>query len=216
MNTDRLIDILSADPEPVHSSQLGKVLLLAIVAGAAAAVVLMLATVGPRPALQTTAHLEWLAMKLLFALSVVGVGVPLLSRSMRPGLEDNTNWALILLPFLAAIAAALAVLLLGQPQARKAMLHGATAVSSGRCLLCILFFAAIPLGAVICAVRKGAPTRLKLSGGIAGVVAGGIGAAAYAFNCNSDTIPFIAVWYGAAIVLCAVIGAQLGPRVLRW
>ena len=79
-----------------------------------------------------------------------------------------------------------------------------------------MFFAAIPLAAVIYALRKGAPTRLKLCGGIAGIVAGGIGAAAYAFNCTSDTIPFIAIWYGAAIVLCAVIGAQLGPRVLRW
>jgi hypothetical protein len=37
--------------------------------------------------------------------------------------------------------------------------------------------------------------------------AGGLGAAAYAFNCTSDTIPFIAVCYGAAIALCAFIGA---------
>jgi len=216
MNTDRLIDILSVDPEPVDSGQLGKVLLLAIVAGGAAAVALMLATVGLRPDLQSTAHLEWLAVKLLFALSVIGAGVPLLSRSIRPGLEDETNWALIFLPFLTAIAVALAVLLIGEPQARGAMLRGATSISSARCLLCIVFFAALPLAAVIWAVRKGAPTRLKLCGGIAGIVAGGIGAAAYAFNCTSDTIPFIAIWYGMAITLCAFIGALLGPRVFRW
>ena len=216
MNTDRLIDMLSVDPEPVDGGQLGKVLLPAIVTGGAAAVALMFATVGPRPDLQSTAHLEWLAVKLLFALSVIGTGVPLLNRSIHPGLEDETNWVLIFLPFLAAGAVALAMLLLSQPQAREAMLRGATRVSSARCLLCIMFFAAIPLAAVICAVRKGAPTRLKLCGGLAGIVAGGIGAVAYAFACTSDTIPFIAIWYGTAIVLCAVIGALLGPRVLRW
>jgi hypothetical protein len=217
MNTQRLIDILSVDPEPVDSGQLGKALLLAIVAGGAAAFALMLATVGPRPDLQSTAHLEWLAVKLLFTLSVIATGVPLLNRAIRPGLEDRTNWLLISLPFLGAIAVALAMLLLGQPQATGAMLRGATKVSSVRCLLCIVFFAAIPLVALIGTLRsKGAPTRLKLCGGIAGIVAGGIGAAAYAFNCASDTIPFIAIWYGAAIVLCAIIGAQLGPRVLRW
>jgi hypothetical protein len=216
MNTDRLIDMLSIDPEPVDRGQLGKVLLLAILLGGAAALGLMLATVGPRADLQSTGHLEWLAVKLCFALSVIGMGVPLLNRSIRPGLEKETNWLSIILPFLGAIAVALAVLLLSQPLARGAMLRGATSISSGRCLVCIVFFAAVPLAAVIWAVRKGAPTRLKLSGAIAGIVAGGIGAAAYAFNCTSDTIPFIAIWYGAAIALCAVIGALIGPRVLRW
>ena len=216
MNTDRLIDMLSVDPEPVNNRQLGKMLILAIVAGGVAAFGLMLSTVGPRPDLQSTAHIEWVAVKLLFAVTVISTGVPLLNRSIRPGLENETNWRLVFLPFLIAIAIALAMLLLGHLQAWGAMLRGATSASPVRCLLCIVFFAAIPLAAVVWALRKGAPTRLKLSGGIAGIVAGGIGAAAYAFACMSDTIPFIAIWYGAAILLCAFIGAQLGPRVLRW
>jgi hypothetical protein len=69
---------------------------------------------------------------------------------------------------------------------------------------------------LIWALRKGAPTCLKRGGAIAGIVAGAIGAAAYAFNCASDSVPFIAIWYGAAVLLCAFIGAQLGPRFLRW
>ena len=74
MNTDRLIDILSVDAEPVNSGQLGKMLILAIGASGAAALGLMLATVGPRPDLQSTAHLEWTAVKLLYALSVLAHG----------------------------------------------------------------------------------------------------------------------------------------------
>jgi hypothetical protein len=117
---------------------------------------------------------------------------------------------------LAVLVLALAMLLLGRGHAWSGMLLGATPVSWARCLIYIVFFAAIPFGALIWALRTGAPTRLKLCGAIAGVVAGGLGAAAYALSCISDTMGFIAIWYGAAIVLCAVIGAQLGPRLLRW
>jgi len=96
------------------------------------------------------------------------------------------------------------------------MLRGAHPVSPARCLVCITFFAAVPFAALIWALRQGAPTRLSLSGAIAGVTAGGLGAAAYALACTSDTIPFIAICYGAAIAICAFVGAQLGPRLLRW
>ena len=216
MNTDRLIDILSANLEPACLGQFEKMLILAMTTGGAAAFGLMLATVGPRPDLHSTAHLEWLALKLVFALSVIGAGVPPLVRSARPGFENVTNWAVALFPFFAAIAIALAMLLLGSPGAWKGMILGARTISSARCVLCTVFFAAIPLAALIWALRRGAPTRLKLSGAIAGIVAGGIGAAAFAFSCTSDTLPFIAIWYGAAIMFCAAIGAQLGPRLLRW
>jgi hypothetical protein len=51
---------------------------------------------------------------------------------------------------------------------------------------------------------------------MAGLVAGAIGAAAYAFHCPDDSLPFIALWYGGSIAFCAPVGAMLGPRVLRW
>jgi hypothetical protein len=215
MNTDRLIEMLSVDPDPVKRRQLRRTLTVAIVVGGAAAFALMLLMVGPRHDLESRVHLEWVAVKLLFSLSIVGIGVPLLNKSVRPGLEDKTNWAMILFPFIAAIVVAVAVVL-GQPRAWREMLRGATTVSPLRCQLFIIVFAAVPLTSVIYFLRQGAPTRLKLCGAIAGIVAGGLGATAYAFNCTSDSIPFIAIWYGTAIALCAVIGAQLGPRVLRW
>jgi hypothetical protein len=216
VNTDRLIDILSGNLEPACPGEFEKMLILAMATGGAAAFRLMLATLGPRPDLHSTAHLEWLAVKLIFALSVIGTGAPLLVRSARPGFENVTNWAVALFPFFAAIAVALAMLFLDGPQAWKGMLLGARRVSSAHCVLCIPFFAGVPLVALIWALRKGAPTRLKLCGAIAGIVAGGIGAAAYALSCTSDTIPFIAIWYGAAIAICAVVGAQVGPSLLRW
>ena len=89
-------------------------------------------------------------------------------------------------------------------------------MSPARCLVCTVSFATIPFATLVWAIRQGAPTQLSLSGAIAGVVAGGLGTVAYALSCSSDTIPFIAFCYGAAIALCALIGAQLGPRLLRW
>jgi hypothetical protein len=216
VNTDRLIDALSANLERVSHGRLEKTLILAMVTGGAAAFALMLATVGPRPDLQSTAHLEWSAIKLLYALSVIGAGVPFLIRSMRPGLENGTHWPVILFPLVATIVVAFVMLVLGRPQTWREMLFGANTFSPARCLLCITFFSAIPLAVLIWALRKGAPIRLRICGAIAGIVAGGLGAAAYGLACMSDTIPFIAIWYGAAIAICAVVGAQVGPSLLRW
>jgi hypothetical protein len=216
VNTDRLIDMLSANLEPVGRVSFGKTLLLAILLGSAAALILMVTTVGPRADLGSPAHLGWITVKLLFAVSVISVATPVLLRSMRPGLEKATHPGIVFLPFLAAIAAALAMLLFVTPQTWTEMLRGATSVSPARCILCITFFALVPFAALVWALRQGAPTRLSLSGALAGVVAGGLGAFAYAFTCPSDTIPFIAVFYGASIALCACIGAQLGPLLLRW
>jgi hypothetical protein len=216
VNTERLVDMLSANLEPVGRVHFGRTLLVALLTGGGAAFVLMLVAVGPRTDLGSAADLEWTALKLLFAVSVIGSAAPLLHKSMRPGLERETHPALVFLPFFATIAGALAMLLFVTPQAWGAMIRGETSVSPARCLLCTIFFAALPFATLVWALRQGAPTRLRLSGAIAGVVAGAFGAAAYAFSCRSDTIPFIAVCYSTAIALCAFIGAELGPWLLRW
>jgi hypothetical protein len=51
---------------------------------------------------------------------------------------------------------------------------------------------------------------------LAGLVAGGISAMAYALHCANDSLPFVAFWYGGTIVFCTLVGAGLGPRLLRW
>jgi len=214
VNTDRLIDVLSANLEPVSPGQLGRTLLLAMVTGGVAAFGLMLATVGPRSDLNSTAHLEWAAAKLFFAFSIVFAGAPFLIKSIRPGRENETKWALLFFPLAATVALALVMLLLGRDAWGTPL--GARAISPARCLFCIPFFAAIPLAALILALRQGAATVLRLCGAIAGIVAGGLGAAAYALACGSDTVPFIAIWYSGAIAFCGLIGARLGLRFLRW
>jgi hypothetical protein len=216
MNTDRLVDLLSANAQPLGPVRLERTVLLAVAIGGLAALVVMLATVGPRPQVDSWTHLEWCAVKLLFALGVVGATTPILIRSARPGPSNAAHSFLVFLPFVAVWIAAFAALLLSPPEMRAAMLRGATAVSPARCLLCIIGFSAVPLIALIRVLRGCAPTQLSACGALAGLVAGGLGAAAYAVACLSDSVPFIAVWYGAAIALYAGLGALLGPRLLRW
>jgi len=84
------------------------------------------------------------------------------------------------------------------------------------CLLSIPIIAIVPFAVTIFAVRRAAPTNLVRAGAVAGLVAGGISAMAYALHCTDDSLPFVAVWYGGTIVLCTLAGAVLGPRLLRW
>jgi hypothetical protein len=192
MNTDHLADLFIANLKRVERVQFRSALLVAMLNGGAAVFVVMLATVCPRVDLSSTAHLEARLVKLLFAVSVIATAAPQLLRSLRLGLEQQRNRAVLLLPCLAATVN-LAILLVVTPRAGAVMLRGATS-----------------------ALRQDTRTRLRLCGVIPGVVAGGFGAAAYALNCRSDTIPFIAVCYGVAIAFCALIGAQIRPRLLGW
>lgn len=211
MKTDRLIEILGANIEPISSRRLRAAVVLALVAGATGALCLMLATVGPRT--DIGAHLPSLAIKLGFALAVAGAGSAFLARSLRPGQGSRRLLALTWLPFIALGGAAITALVIADPRSWGTHILGS---AWWDCLVCIPLFAAIPFAALIGAARNGAPTNLARTGAAAGLVAGAFGAAAYALHGPDDFVPFIAVWYSAAIGLCALVGALLGPRLLRW
>ena len=211
MKTNHLIHMLSTNVEPVKTIQIRKTLTLALVVGGAAAFCLMLGTVGLRSGL--TSSLSFLALKLLFTLSLITFGTMLLARLARPGQRSGKLSTLALVPFLIIAAAGVIALGFHSPMAWGKMMFGMNWLT---CLLCIPMFAVVPFAALIWFLRTGAPTDLRLTGAIAGLVAGALGATAYAFHCPDDSIPFIAVWYGAMVVLCAVIGALVGPRLLRW
>jgi hypothetical protein len=72
------------------------------------------------------------------------------------------------------------------------------------------------LFAALIALRHGAPTRPALTGAVAGLMAGGLGAAIYAAHCIEDSSFFLATWYTLAIVGVTLVGALVGQRALRW
>ena len=213
MKTDQLIDLLSTNVEPVKSGHLKRTLVFALLIGGVAAFCLMLTTVGLRSQVTDKLHPGYLALKLFFTISLVGLGAMLLVRLMRPGQGGRKQFGLALLPFLMVAGAGIIALAFGEPMAWGRMLFGMHWVT---CLLCIPLFAVVPFAALIWALRRGAPTNLTRTGAIAGLVAGALGATAYAFHCPDDSVPFIAIWYGTLVAFCGVIGAILGPRLLRW
>jgi len=215
MNTDRLIDMLSTNLEPVKRGRVWRTLVWALVVGLVAAFGVMLATVGVRSEFDSETHWIFMALKLLFTMSLIGTGAVFLIRSMSPGRASRKLLPLVLVPFLVIGLAGVAALALAVARSESctAMMMG---MRWQTCLLCIPFFAIIPFAALIWALRQGAPTNLTRAGAIAGLVAGALGATAYAFHCGDDSLPFIAIWYGGSIALCTFIGAMLGPKLLRW
>ena len=213
MKTDQLIDMLSTNVEPVKSGQVWKPLIWALAIGGVASFCVMLATVGLRTEAAGGIHFGFLTLKLLFMLSVIGTGTALLMKLIRPGQEARKLFRFLFLPFLVAGFVGIVALALHPSSAWDRMILGTEWVT---CLFCIPLFAIVPFALLIWALRKGAPTNLKRTGTIAGLVAGALGATAYAFHCSDDSLPFVAIWYGTMVVLCAWIGARLGPRLLRW
>jgi hypothetical protein len=213
VKTGQFIDILSTDLQPVKRGVVGKAMAWALIIGGAAAFGAMLVSVGIRPGLFGGTGALFLALKLVFTVSLIGAGAAFLSAASHPGRSSRKRFLLAFLPFLAMALLGLGAVLLSAPTARHEMVFGAEWLT---CLVCIPLFAIIPFAVLILALRLGAPTDLKRTGAIAGLVAGSIGAAAYAFHCSGDSLPFIALWYGIPILLWTAIGAVLCPRLLRW
>lgn len=211
MKTDQLINMLSTNLEPEKSGQLKKTLALTLAGGAVAAFCMMLGTVGLRT--ESAFNLGYLALKLLFTLILIGSGAALLGKLIHPGQDGRRLYTVIFGSFLTlGLAGAIALARTPPANWHPMIMDG----QWGMCVVCIPLFATVPFAALIWALRRGAPTHLRRTGAVAGLVAGALGAAAYAFHCPDDYLPFVALWYGMMVALCTGIGAMLGPRLLRW
>ena len=211
MKTDQLIEILSRNVEPVKQGHVQKTLVWALLAGVVGSFGVMLGTVGLRP--NGPPSLEFLLLRLVFTFSLIAIGASFLARLVRPGQRTGKLAALTVLPFLVMVAGGTIAIGFGGPMAWGRMLFGMNWMT---CLLCIPLFAVLPFIALVWFLRDGAPTNLRLTGAIAGLLAGALGATAYAFHCPDDSVPFIAFWYASMVGFCAFIGALLGPKLLRW
>lgn len=213
MKTDDLVALLSTNLEPVDRRALVRTLCLALAGGTIAALGIAFFGLGFRADFTSSRALIFLAVKLVFAIGIVGLAMVYLTRLARPGGERKLSPFLIVAPFLVIVFLA-AISLGSAPRAHwDRMIVGDEWLE---CLLSIPIIAIAPFAASMWAVRKGAPTNLVRTGAFAGLVAGGVSATAYAFHCTDDSLPFIAVWYGGTILLCTLAGAVLGPRLLRW
>ena len=213
MKTDDLIKILATNVEPTDRSKSSRELAGVVLFGAATSIAIVLLTTGLRSDLESAHTFPYLLVKLAFAGIIVGLAVSSLSRVSRPGGEKTRS------PFwssapLAAVLGIAALVLIAMP-----IMHLSTmATGNGwlECLISIPVIAIAPFAGVVWFLRRMAPTDLTRAGAVGGILAGGMSAMGYALHCTDDSMAFIAIWYGGAIVLCALTGAILGPRLLRW
>ena len=211
MQTSELIERLSAElrPTPRRAQLLG----VAIAIGAAVALGLLWLFFGLRPDLQGAMLTGAFWMKWGFTLFTAVIAFTLCARLARP--EARPGWwpVALLLPFLAVVAfACLEVSVAPQPE-RRMMWLGHSAI---QCPWCITLFSVPLLVGILWAFRYFAPTRLRLAGFSAGLLAGSAAAVIYSLTCDETSAAFVATWYSAGMLIPAFLGWLIGPRVLRW
>ena len=218
MKTDELIHLLATDDRPVQPSAIERRFAVASAVGIAGAGVLMLALFGLRPDLLATMALPMFWGKLVFAAALAAAGLALLRRMARPGmpLGHAVLWLAVLwlaVPPLVLWGMALGALWQVPAAERMPLILGSTWRT------CPFNIAALSVPAFVAgfwALKGAAPTRLAWAGAGAGLLAGALGALVYALHCPEMATPFLAVWYVVGMAIPTVLGAILGPRLLRW
>ena len=213
MKTGDLVSLLSTGVEPVDPKRIAWRYLLAIGGGSLAALALMATALKLNPALPQEIFEPMFWVRESFCASLGMVGLVGIARLARPGRSLGLIPVGIALPVIAMWVLGAIILLIAPSPSRAHLIFGRTARV---CPFLIAMIAAPPFFALIWALRGLAPTRLRLTGGIAGFAAGSIGALAYSLHCPELAAPFIGIWYLLGITLCATLGVWAGPRLLRW
>jgi hypothetical protein len=212
MRTGDLINVLVADQKR-PSLSIERRLAIAAAIGFAVAAAMFWFTIGPRDDIAAVAATPRFVFKIFESLLLAVGAAILILRLVRPGADTRKGvLAVAAVPVLLAGAVAIELMLVAPAQ------WGATLVGSNW-LICLTVVPALSvplLAAALFALRDGAPTRPRLAGGIAGMLAGGLAAALYATHCTDDSPLFVATWYSLAIAGVSLVGAAIGGRVLRW
>lgn len=159
------------------------------------------------------AHNYIFVLKLIFTISVVAAVLPVVRDLSVPGRRIRWGSVLAVVPFVAIMVLALHEL------ARMPVVEWSHHVGDASWLGCLLQIPALAIPAFIIlalAVRRLAPTNLPRAGAYVGLLAGAIAAVGYALHCHDDAVAFVAISYTLAMLEMTLIGALVGPRILRW
>ena len=212
MQTDDLVTLLSQDAPPVKRFAVVRPMAGALTVGVAVCILLMILTLGIRPDLSQALQSAPFWTKFSYTLVVALISLWIVERAGRPGVSSRLPVALLTVPVIAL--GFLAIWQLSQPSAdRDLLLMGHTAKV---CSMLVIYLSVPLLAAAFWILRLMAPTRLRLAGAAAGLLAGSAAATVYAFHCPEIAAPFVFLWYSSGILLSTAAGALLGPVALRW
>ena len=213
MDTDRLIETLSADLPPVPRHAARTRIALGVAAASVGVLVLIAATLGFRPDLDLAMLGAMFWMKLAYTGSLALFALAALPTLTRPeGRPPRWLWLLTLPVAVLGLIAAHELATMPSDD-WVAMWFGA---SWRVCSPLIALFALPIAAALIAVVRRLAPTRLRATGAVIGLASGAVAATIYSLHCPEAGAAFVLTWYSLGIAIVAVLGALLGPRVLRW
>ncbi|MCU0967331.1 MAG: DUF1109 domain-containing protein [Rubrivivax sp.] len=211
MKTESLIEMLArgagAAPKAVVERRVWPLAALGLVVSAFAGVVVL----GVVPISVLAQGAWWL--KFGYAVALVAAGGWLTVRLARPVQSLGAPQVLLLAALAAMGALGLWQWAAATPGQRLADLLGHSWSTCPRNVVLLSF---PPMAAAFWALRGLAPTRPRLAGAAAGLLAGALGAAAYSLSCDELAMSFVAVWYTLGIAAATALGALLGPRLLRW
>ncbi|MCY1444331.1 putative anti-sigma-F factor NrsF [compost metagenome] len=213
MKTDELISLLANAETAVDRHALARRFAAALLGGGLAALLLVMVVYGVRADLAEVAATPLFWAKLALPGSLAPLALWLSTRLARPGVAGGAAWVALGLPLLLVwLGGALA--LAGVPvDARVDMVLGRTWRT---CALNIGLLSIPTFIGVFWAVRGLAPTRLRQAGAAAGLLAGATATVAYSLHCPEMEVPFWGVWYVLGMLVPTLLGAALGPKLLRW
>ena len=211
MKTNDLISLLVEDA-PVRM-RLGRMLALALVIGIVVSAALLLSTIGMRKNMMDALATARVLFKIAITLTLAITASSLLFKVGRPDASLRVfGWAL-LLPLAALFIGVLSEMNAVPEDSWRPDMMGHNARF---CMFFIPVLSITPLAGFMLALKNGAPRSPGLAGAVAGLAAGGIAAAIYAWHCPDDSPFFVATWYSLAIAFVTLIGALVGSRILRW
>ncbi len=211
MRTDQLVDLLARQAGPAPRKAVETRLAVAASVGVLVSAGAAVGVLGLNPAL--TAMGAALVIKMAYVVSLTLGAAWLADRVSRPGTPwRRAAWSLAAVVL--AMTVLVAVVTAAAPGTQRLdLLLGRSWIS---CSWRVAALSGPALVAVVWAMRGLAPTRPRLAGFAAGVLAGGLGALGYALYCPELSPVFVLAWYTLGILVPATLGAAVGPWLLRW
>lgn len=213
IRTNDLVASLARNVRAVPSNVVPRRITLGLAGGGVVTMVLIISQLGLRPDLDAAMLGSPFWIKWAYTVSLAGFSILAVIHLARPE-SHSPRW----LRWLAAPVTLLTVLAAIQLAATPA--GEWTALWQGQSWrVCTIKVAALSLpifAGLMLAFRALAPTRLTLTGTVAGLAAGACAATLYGLHCPEVSALFVLVWYSLGILAAAVMGALIGPRLLRW
>lgn len=212
-DTEALIAALAGDVPPVRPHALRRRVMIGLVAGGLVTLVLLALGLGFRHDLWAAMHGATFWVKWLYTGSLAALALGATLRLARPDAGCLGSAWLIVVPIVAlALIGAVEMACVPSAQWLAMWLGGSWRVCS-----MLVFLLSLPIFAgLLWSYRAMAPTRLRLAGATAGLAAGAWSAMLYCLHCPEVSAIFVLTWYTLGIALTALLGAWLGPRLMRW